>query len=244
MSSRSLKFGDDLQVLWHLLRGNRRGTNHAERLQNFYAPQAAYYDAFRERLLHGRAELIEALDLRAGHAVIELGAGTGRNVEFYAETATQLAHLELVDLCPALLALARARLARWPQAHTVEADITYHRPARIADRVYFAYALSMVPNFFAALTNAMTMLKPGGLLGVVDFYVSRAAPRHGCTQHSAFTRHFWPWWFRHDGVHLRDSTLPCLMAQLEPVYLREGMGSVPYLPGLKVPYYVYVGRRR
>ena len=46
----------DAGVLLSLLRGMPRSATHEERLQAFYAPQAAHYDAFRERLLQGRRE--------------------------------------------------------------------------------------------------------------------------------------------------------------------------------------------
>ena len=65
----------DAKVLWSLLRGQPKHGSHAERLEGFYGPQAAHYDAFRERLLHGRAEMINLLDPPPGAHVIELGAG-------------------------------------------------------------------------------------------------------------------------------------------------------------------------
>ena len=73
---------EDGRVLLRLLRGQPRAANHADRLEAFYAPQAEHYDRFRERLLHGRRELIERLDPRPGQSVVELGGGTGRNLEF------------------------------------------------------------------------------------------------------------------------------------------------------------------
>ncbi|MGB5466186.1 MAG: SAM-dependent methyltransferase, partial [Sedimenticolaceae bacterium] len=72
----------DSHVLWALLRGQPRGRSHAERLQSFYAPQASRYDEFRERLLQGRRELVADLAPSRGARVIELGAGTGRNLDF------------------------------------------------------------------------------------------------------------------------------------------------------------------
>ena len=67
---------EDVQVLARLVRGQPRSGSHAERLQAFYAPQAAQYDAFRERLLHGRAELIDLLDPLPGARVVELAAAS------------------------------------------------------------------------------------------------------------------------------------------------------------------------
>ena len=60
----------DSRVLLHLLRGQQAMGDHAERLERFYAPQAAHYDRFRERLLHGRRELIERLDPQPGQSVV------------------------------------------------------------------------------------------------------------------------------------------------------------------------------
>ena len=232
----------ELRTLWHLARGNRAEGNHAARLEAFYAPQAAYYDSFRERLLKGRPELVAALDIQPGQHVLELGAGTGRNAEFFAERIPALARLTLVDLCPSLLVEARRRALRWPNCEVVEADAT-HFVAEGVDRILLSYALSMMPGWAAVLSRAYAMLKPGGLIGVVDFYVSDAEPRAGLARHSALTRHFWPWWFNHDGVHLGSEALTMLRLRFEQLCLSEGMASVPYLPGLRVPYFLFVGRR-
>lgn len=236
---------NDLGVLRAMLRGIPQNGTHAENLQSFYGTQADDYDRFRERLLHGRAELITRLRLalpRAAH-VVELGGGTGRNLEFFDTALEDIATFDLVDLCPALLARARTRLARHPQVRVVEADATTFRPAQSADCVYFSYSLTMIPDWRAALDNALAMLKPGGVLGVVDFYHSAARPAPGLVRHSAFTRQFWRRWFAHDGVRLNPEHLATLRAYLPQHELIEGRAAVPYLPGLRVPYYVFVGRK-
>ncbi len=238
-----MSFAAELRTLWHLARGSRAAASHAARLEAFYRPQAAHYDRFRERLLAGRAELIAAPDIRAGQHVLELGAGTGRNAEFFAATIPALARLTLVDLCPALLEQARARAAGWPNCEVIEADATHFITSGV-DRVLLSYALSMMPDWSAVLSRASAMLAPGGLLGVVDFYVSDVRSPAGMVRHGALARHFWPWWFAHDGVRLGSSTLAQLHERFEPVCLVEGLAAVPYLPGLRVPYFQFVGRRR
>lgn len=235
--------GTELRILWHLLRGLPPAATHQERLERFYAPQAGRYDAFRERLLNGRANLIEKLDIKPGEKVVELGAGTGRNAEYYADRIPALDSLTLVDLCPSLLGKARERAAGWPNAQVLEADVTDWQPAVPADKVYFSYALTMIPEWFLAIDNAIAMLRPGGTLGVVDFYVSRASPAAGLKRHPLWQRSLWPLWFGHDGVNLSPDHLPYLRARLENVHLGEHLGAVPWLPGLKVPYYVFVGRK-
>jgi S-adenosylmethionine-diacylgycerolhomoserine-N-methlytransferase len=232
----SMRIVADARVLAALVRGmGGRGT-HAERLQRFYAPQAAGYDGFRERLLQGRERLTATLPIQPGAFVVELGAGTGRNVDLLGARAGTAGSIVLVDLCPALLAHARTRHGARANVHTELADATTYRPPAPADCVYFSYALTMIPDWRGAIANAVGMLKPGGTLGVVDFHIS--------ARHSAIARAFWPRWFRHDGVHLSAAHLPLLLSVLEPVVCEERMAVVPYLPGCRVPYYVFTGRKR
>ncbi len=117
-----------------------------------------------------------------------------------------------------------------------------YRPAQPVDLVYFSYSLTMIPNWRGALDNALAMLRPGGTLGVVDFYVSEPDPAPGLARHGALTRWLWPRWFGHDGVHPNPDHLPTLRRCLPDHRLLEGEGPVPYLPGARVPYYVFTGR--
>ena len=233
----------DVAVLGRMLRGMPRAASHADALSEFYRPQAGQYDRFRERLLRGRAELIERLPLPDGAHVVELGGGTGRNAEFFGAKLDRVAKLEIVDVCAPLLAQARERARRLPQLRVVEADATTYQPAELVDCVYFSYALTMIPDWRAAIANAIAMLKPGGVLGVVDFYVSATRPPAGCVRHSALTRHFWPAWFGHDGVHLNAQHLPELRRLLPDHEFVEARTAVPYLPFGRVPYYGFVGRK-
>jgi len=235
----------DFAILRRMLRGIPRNGTHAQNLQRFYAIQAPQYDRFRERLLHGRAELIERLaqGLPKQAHVVELGGGTGRNVAFFGEKIADIQQFDLVDLCPALLDLARGRARDLPNVRVVEADATTFRPAAPVDCVYFSYALTMIPDWRAALSNAIAMLKPGGHLGIVDFYHSPRRPLPQHRSHSFFTRHFWPRWFAHDGVRLDPAHLAALCAAVPEHTLIESRAPVPYLPGLRVPYYVFVGRK-
>ncbi len=232
----------DVAVLRRLARGMPRGRAHADALAAFYAPQAAHYDRFRERLLCGRAELIARLPLPERAHVVELGGGTGRNAEFFGDALQRVATLEIVDVCAPLLEQARERARRIAPLRVVEADATTYRPAQPVDCVYFSYALTMIADWRAAIENAIAMLKPGGVLGVVDFHVSSSRPQAGCVRHGALTRAFWPRWFAHDGVRLDAEHLPTLRRLLPDHRFTEARARVPFLPFGRVPYYVFVGR--
>ncbi len=227
----------DMRVLLRLARGQPAGADHKARLEAFYAPQASRYDAFRERLLHGRGEMISQLGLADGQAVVEIGAGTGRNVEFYRERLDRLGSVELVDLCGPLLEQARQRLRGQRKVRMVEADATAYQPEQPVDRVYLSYSLTMIPDWRAALDAAWRMLRPGGRIGVVDFFVDE-------TRHRKLYRQFWQRWFGHDGVRLSTEHIPALEQRFETRTLQRATGSVPYLPLLRAPYYVYTGVKR
>jgi S-adenosylmethionine-diacylgycerolhomoserine-N-methlytransferase len=233
----------DSRVLWQMLRGQPRTGSAAERLQAFYAPQANRYDAFRERLLRGRDELIERLPAPAGGVVVELGGGTGANMERFGGRLNSLKRYVVVDLCTALLDQARLRARSRPNVEIVEADVTRYRPAEGVDCVYFSYALTMIDDWRAAIANALAMLKPGGTLGVVDFYVSGAKPRAGFVHHPAWERWFWRRWFSHDGVRLSPDHLDALVAALPDSQRLERRAAVPYLLGMSVPFYLFTGRK-
>jgi S-adenosylmethionine-diacylgycerolhomoserine-N-methlytransferase len=233
----------DSRVLWQMLRGQPRSGSARERLQAFYAPQAKRYDAFRERLLRGRAELIERLPASPGAVLVELGGGTGSNMERLGARLPALHRYIVVDLCTALLDEARRRARSHPNVEIVEADVTQYRPAQAADCVFFSYALTMIDDWRGALANAIGMLKPGGTLGVVDFYVSAVKPRPGFAHHPAWERWFWRRWFAHDGVRLSPDHLEALIAAMPDGQFQERRAAVPYLPGLQVPFYLFIGRK-
>ena len=228
-----------LGTIMHLLRGQQRRGDQAEKLRAFYGPQAAGYDGFRERLLHGRRELVERmlaiLADTEGPVLAELGAGTGKNIEYFGAELATFARIDLVDLCPALLDIARSRAARWPNVNVIEADAIRYRPADPIDAVLFSYSLTMMPDWRGLVENAAAMLRQGGTIGVVDFTVSSGQ--------SGFARRFWQAWFGHDGVRLEQEHVTTLRRHFPDHQCEERRCPLPYLPGFTVPYYLFIGRK-
>lgn len=241
MSSNVAK--SDLKVLWHLLAHRVRGQTHQERLDSFYAGQADHYDSFRKRLLHGREELIQKIDFPDGGTWVDLGCGTGENLQFAGEAVGRLAAIHLVDLSKSLIAVADQRIGQnhWShaQTHLVDATQTGLPPAS-ADVVTFSYSLTMIPNWFDALMHAKSLLRPGGKLAVVDFYVSRKHADDDQTQHGWFRRTFWSLWFAADNVFLNGDHLAMIESQFKIEFLAQRDGKVPYIPLLRAPHYLCI----
>jgi S-adenosylmethionine-diacylgycerolhomoserine-N-methlytransferase len=237
----------DLRILYHLTLKPVRGKDHAARMESFYAGQAAAYDDFRRRLLRGRQELWNAIHVPAQAVWVDMGGGTGSNIEYFGPRLEQLSRLYVVDLSHSLLDIAKQRIHQqgWSNVETVEADATIFQPANgPVDVVTFSYSLTMIPDWFSAIDNALTMLKPGGQIGVVDFYVSRKYPSDGLKRHGWFTRSFWPTWFAGDNVFPSSDHVPYLHRHFDPIHFEEHLARVPYLPLVRTPYYTFVGRKR
>jgi S-adenosylmethionine-diacylgycerolhomoserine-N-methlytransferase len=236
----------DLSVLYHLALRPIRGRDHAQRMEDFYHGQAEHYDRFRERLLRGREELFRSVPVPEGGVWVDLGGGTGANLQWLDDRIQRLRKVYVVDLSTSLLEVAcrRAQARGWHNVEAVRDDATTFRPAEgEVDVVTFSYALTMIPDWYAAVANAEAMLRPGGTIGVVDFYVSRKHTVDGVARHGWMTRAFWPLWFSIDNVFLSSDHLPFLQHRFKTIALRENRSKVPYVPFGRVPYYAFLGRK-
>lgn len=235
----------DLRTIYHLVLSKSRGKTYAERLESFYRYQAKDYDGFRKRLLQGRTQMLSRLHMPEGGIWIDMGGGTGFNVEAIERNRLDgISKVYIVDLCPSLLRIAQDRIARnaWQNVEAIEVDATsFVPPEGTADLITFSYSLTMIPNWFVAIEHASKLLKPSGQIGIVDFYVARKFPDKGQTTHSWITRTFWPMWFAVDNVFLSGDHLPYLHYRFQPQYLQECRARVPFMPCVRVPYYIFIG---
>jgi len=235
----------DLKLLYKIALAPIRGSSHAERLESFYRDQADHYDRSRAGLLKGRHDLMEMLPVPDGGVWVEMGGGTGANLEHLGERRSRLSKVYLVDLSASLLDVAQRRKETlgWSNVELVRADATtFTPPAGPVDVVVFSYSLTMIPDWFAALDRAWDLLRPGGVIGVVDFHVSRKHPLPGRVRHSWLTRTFWPAWFARDNVFPSADHIEYLHHRFEPVHFSEPGGGIQNLP-VRIPFYQFVGTK-
>ncbi|CAF0963360.1 unnamed protein product [Didymodactylos carnosus] len=236
---------NEIQTIYHIVLSPIYGNTHRERLESFYVSQAKNYDSYRKKLLCCRETLLNKIPV--GGIWIDMGGGTGFNIEYMSklDRLKYYTKVYLVDLSPSLLQVAIKRVEKngWTNVEIIEADATIWQPKeQKIDLVTFSYSLTMIPDWFLAIENAKNILKFDGHIGVADFYVSRKYPEHGFKSHSWFQRVFWMVFFGFDNVNLSSDHLCYLNSHFETNEIIETLSSVPYIPFLKLPQYVYIGQ--
>lgn len=152
--------------------GPRRGLRRYERF-------AWAYDVMSGEPVYraGRRLGIDALGLRPGQCVLDIGCGTGLNFPLLAERVGTYGRIVGVDTSAAMLEQARTRVAGagGENVRLVEADVTTLELVRVRkeaggpiDAALATYALSLMPDWPAAWQRMRDLVRPGGRLAVVD----------------------------------------------------------------------------
>lgn len=249
-----VKVKDDLQVLKSIwFKPIKKSGSHAERLDAFYAPQAKQYDQFRKGFLWGREPLLRSLAARLKGKTdltwVDLGGGTAENVAMMSKymPLDNFKQIYVVDLCSSLCRVAenKAREKGWDNVSIVEGDACTFSPKESGSItvVTFSYSLSMIPPFLSAVDNAINMLDDKvGLFGIADFYVSSKFDLP-LRQHPWSRRFFWRSIFDIDNIDLGPERRQYIEHKLERICEFNSSGGIPYVPYLRAPYYVWIGRK-
>jgi S-adenosylmethionine-diacylgycerolhomoserine-N-methlytransferase len=144
-----------------------------------YAWLARLYDLTSGEPVYraGRRLGIDALRLRPGQCVLDVGCGTGLNFPLLAERVGAYGRIIGLDASAAMLRQARHRVERagWENVRLLEADAMTVDLGRLrkeaggpVDAALTTYALSLMPDWSAAWRRMHEVVRPGGRLAVVD----------------------------------------------------------------------------
>ncbi|MGI6856833.1 class I SAM-dependent methyltransferase [Mesorhizobium sp. 1B3] len=156
---------------------------HASLMNGVYRYQRHIYDLTRKYYLLGRDRMIAFIEPASG-AVLELGCGTGRNIVLAARRYPEARFFGL-DISSAMLdtaafAITREGIAsrvKLAQGDATSFDLGELFGSRAVDRVFISYSLSMIPQWEDTIAAALTAIKPGGSLHIVDFGPQEHLPR-------------------------------------------------------------------
>lgn len=108
---------------------------------------------------------IEALALRPGDTVVDIGCGAGETLLQLAERVEACGKVIGVDVAPMLLDTARQRSQRLSQVSLIQADAAFvDIPSASADAVFSRFGVMAFDDAIAAFTNFHRMLSPSGRL--------------------------------------------------------------------------------
>jgi demethylmenaquinone methyltransferase/2-methoxy-6-polyprenyl-1,4-benzoquinol methylase len=156
-----------------------------ERLIGTYRKKAKHYD-ITSRLYPApgypqgahRRGAVQALGLRPGDSVIDIGCGTGLNFPLIEEVIGPGGRIVGVDLTDAMLAHAEARMETngWSNISLVQADAAAFDFPTGVGAILSTYALSQVPECAEVIAHGAEALSEGGRWVVLDLKVPDNAP--------------------------------------------------------------------
>lgn len=104
------------------------------------------------------ARLFDALDLKRGERVLQVGTGTGYYTAILAELVGRRGRVIAVEYDWALARRSRANLAPWKQVEVVDGDGTKHDPGPVDAVVVFAGATHPAPLWLGRLSEGGRLL--------------------------------------------------------------------------------------
>ena len=149
---------------------------HAELMDSVYRYQRHIYDFTRKYYLFGRDSLIDAMALKPGARVVEVGCGTARNLIRMARRYPGV-RLFGLDASEAMLETASRAITKTGLEGRIGVAHGYAEAlnpelfggSEPFDDIVFSYSLSMIPDWKQALSAAVGALAPAGRIHIVDF---------------------------------------------------------------------------
>ena len=117
-----------------------------------------------------RRKAAAALALREGDAVLEVGAGTGRNFRYLVDAVGPTGRIVALDASAGMLRQARRLVDRegWSNVELLDQDASRMDVDGTFDAVLFSLSYSVIPDRRAALERAWALLRPGGRVVIMD----------------------------------------------------------------------------
>lgn len=149
------------------------GRKSLDRIVRGYDRVARIYARFEPLFLifpRARRKAVGALKLTPGMTVLEIGAGTGRNLPYLLDVVGPTGTVIAIDASPGMLAEARKLVDSrgWSNVRLLQQDAGALEVDAELDAVLFSLSYSVLPDPQSALARAWERLRPGGRVVVMD----------------------------------------------------------------------------
>ncbi len=222
-------FAKDMKTLYNMWLKPIAGKNQTEHLESFYKDQSENYDAYRQRFLHGKHEIMTVFPLIRGKRVLDIGGATGFNFEYIKDDLSIYKEITILDLCQSLLNVAHARIQQnnWTNVKTCHKDVMTiehtektektENPQKY-DIIMISYTLTMVPDWKLILDKIHDLLEDDGHFVITDFTTDE-------------NDGFWKKVFATDKVYLNREHVKYIRHLFrQEKYFKEDYGGFPYVP--------------
>lgn len=215
--------------------------DHHESNRHFYDRIASAYDLIADANERAARQAgVQALDLKPGEKVLELGFGTGNEILDLAGLVGPTGKIAGIDISSGMLAVANKKLAAAAPKTPIDLRVGDARALPFADgefdAVYTSFTLELFPaeDIPVVLAEARRVLKPRGRIGVVSMATVPAG------HHTSVLERVYVWMHRHF-PHLVD----CRPIDTQDVVSAAGfqIASVKELEIWTMPVRVVVGQK-
>jgi ubiquinone/menaquinone biosynthesis C-methylase UbiE len=145
---------------------HRRPADIKEYLENLDRPERDQYQK--------PSQVVDALGLKTGMAVADLGAGSGYFTRRFAEAVTETGKVYAIDIETDMLAYVKNSLEHMHIPYTAEFILARADDSKLptdsVDLIFLCNVYHHLDNRTTYFSNVRSALKPGGRVAVIDFY--------------------------------------------------------------------------
>ncbi|WP_187299241.1 class I SAM-dependent methyltransferase [Nitrospira moscoviensis] len=138
------------------------------------------------------AQVIEALRLKPGMAIADLGSGSGYFTRRFVEAVTDSGMVYAVDVEPEMLAYAKESIIHMHVPYSAEFILARpdnpKLPFEAVDLIFVCNTAHHLENRAAYFRTVKSALKPGGRIAIIDFYPDERSGDLGFPKHHLVRR--------------------------------------------------------
>ena len=162
----------------------RRPSDIKEYLEHLDSPSR---DAYQKP-----AQVVDALGVKPGMAVADLGAGSGYFTRRFAEAVTEKGKVYAIDVEPEMLTYIQESLVHMHIAYTAEFILARpddpKLPLDSVDLIFVCNVFHHLENRAKYFSNVRGALKPNGRIAILDFYHDERSGEVGFPRHHLVPR--------------------------------------------------------
>jgi ubiquinone/menaquinone biosynthesis C-methylase UbiE len=210
----------------HAQRGQSEGINDSYKAQDLnVAEWIQRFEGESREVYVLRKEIVASLDIKAGSAVADVGAGTGLFVPLLAHRVGPLGKMYAIDIAPAFVEHIKKQAAANKLTQVVgvlSSERSIELPANSVDLIFTSDAYHHFVHYRDMLASMRKALKPGGQLILIDFDIEAKGLESWLIEHVGATKAVFKKQIEDAGfVFAQDLTLPAMKTNFIYRFVRK-----------------------